>query len=313
MKTLIVGTGIVGVIYGWALHKAGLDVTHFVRPGRANRFPEGVSLDLLDERKSYPPKSIQHYPIRCIDSLSATDGYELIIVPTNGQQVEAVLKALAPVSGDATFLIFSGNWDGLAAFDAIQPRERYLLGYPDGGGAIRAGVYWTNLGAEVHLGLLEGQSAEKLEQVKALFIRADMKPDMQENILHWLWVHNAGVIGFAAGLAKYRQLQPYLADKALVYQSIRATKELYALCARRDVDLNKYPEIGYIKLPIWLTVFLLKQNFRHNESMQRYTAHAASDGSLRETKYFYEQMIHTADELGLDMPEMKALGSYLNG
>ncbi len=95
MKTLIVGSGVVGVIYGWALHQAGVDVTHFVRPGRTGQFPDGISLDLLDERKNHPPKSIQHYPIRCVDSISPADDYELIIVPTNGQQVESALKALA--------------------------------------------------------------------------------------------------------------------------------------------------------------------------------------------------------------------------
>jgi ketopantoate reductase len=311
MKTLIIGTGIIGVVYGWALQKTGVDVTHFVRSGKADSFPNGVTLDLLDERKGYRPKAVYSYPIRCVDSISPADSYELIIVPTNGQQVETVLRALTPVSGNATFLIFSGNWDGVVAYDAIVPRQRYLLGYPDGGGTIRDSVYWTNLGAEVHLGLLDGQSAERLEQVKTLFVRAGMKPDLQENILHWLWVHNAGVIGFAAGLARYRQLQPYLADKELVYRSIRATQELYDLCARRGIDLKKYPEVGYLRLPIWLTAFLLKLNFRRNESMQRYTAHATSAGSLRETKYFYEQMMCTASEMGLEMPEMKALGSYL--
>ncbi|MFN8468368.1 MAG: 2-dehydropantoate 2-reductase N-terminal domain-containing protein [Caldilineaceae bacterium] len=34
MKTLIVGTGIIGTIYGWALAEADVDVTHFVRKGR---------------------------------------------------------------------------------------------------------------------------------------------------------------------------------------------------------------------------------------------------------------------------------------
>lgn len=311
MKTLIVGTGVIGVLYGWALQQAGVEVSHFVRPGRAAQFPQGLSLDLLDERKGYPPKSLRHYPIRCVDMLVPSDGYELIVVPTNGQQVEAALRELAPASGHATFLIFSGNWNGTAACDALLPRERYLLGYPDGGGTVRKGVYWTNLGAEVHLGPLEGGSAERLEQVRALFARAGMRPDIQENILHWLWVHNAGVIGFAAGLAKYRQLQPYLADKALVYQSIRATKELYALCTRRGVALDRYPEIGYLKLPLWLTAFLLQQNFRRNESMQRYTAHATSDASLQESRYFYTQMMSMASDLGLEMPSMQALGSYL--
>ena len=311
MKTLIVGAGVIGVIYGWALQKAGAEVTHFVRPGMAGQFPKGVTLDLLDERKGYPPTSIQHYPIRCVDSISPADGYELIIVPTNGQQVEAAMKDLASVSGDATFFLFSSNWDGLAAYDAILPRERYLLGYPDGGGTVKDGVYWTNLGAEVRLGLVEGQSAARLEQVKNVFTRADMKPDMQENMLHWLWIHNAGVIGFAAGLAKYRVIDPYLADNELVYQSIRATKELYDLCAQRGVDLKKYPEIGYIKFPIWLVAFLLRRNFRRNESMQRYTAHAVSEGSRRESKYHYAQVMQSAAELGFEMPNLNAMGKYL--
>ena len=311
MKTIIVGTGVIGVIYGWALQKAGVDVTHFVRPGRTGQFPGGVRLDLLDERKGYSPKAVHPYPIRCVDSITPANGYELIIVPTNGYQVVSALGSLAPLSGDATFLIFSGNWEGAGAYDAILPRERYLLGYPDGGGTIRDGVYWTNLGPEVHLGLLEGQSAKRLEQVKSLFARADMFPDIQENILHWLWVHNAGVIGFAAGLAKYRQLEPYLADRELLHRCIRATQELYALCAHRGTDLKKYPETGYMKLPIWLTAFLLKQNFRRNESMQRYTAHATSEGSLREMKYFYEQVMHTASELGMKMADLAAMEPYL--
>jgi hypothetical protein len=47
MKTLIVGTGIIGVIYGWALSEAGVDVTHFVRKGRKEQFKDGITLDLL--------------------------------------------------------------------------------------------------------------------------------------------------------------------------------------------------------------------------------------------------------------------------
>ena len=34
MKTLIVGMGVIGGIYGWMLQKSDVDVTHFVRPGK---------------------------------------------------------------------------------------------------------------------------------------------------------------------------------------------------------------------------------------------------------------------------------------
>jgi ketopantoate reductase len=311
MKTLIVGSGVIGVIYGWALQQAGVDVTHFVRPGKKGQYPNGVTLDLLDERKGYPPKSMQHYPIRCAEAISPADGYELIIVPTTAPQVESALKTLLLVSGNATFLIFSANWDGTAAYDALMPRDRYLLGYPDAGGTIRDGVYWTNIGPEVHLGLLEGQSAEKMEQVKATFARANLKADMQSNILHWLWIHNAGVIGIAAAFAKYKTIPGYLSDKPLVKQSLQATRELYALCARRGVNLKQFPEISYMNWPLWLVAILLRLNFSRNESMQRYTAHAASDGSLQETEYFYAKAMRTADEFGFAMPDLKAVGENL--
>lgn len=73
----------------------------------------------------------------------------------------------------------------------------------------------------------------------------------------------------------------------------------------------KYPEIGFIKLPIWLVILMLRWNFSRNESMQRYTAHAASDSSLQETKKHYASIMKTANELGVDMPHTRAVGAYL--
>ena len=101
-------------------------------------------------------------------------------------------------------------------------------------------------------------------------------------------------------------------DKTLVHQSLRATRELYALCMRRGVDLKQFSEVSYMRWPLWSVALLLRLNFRRNESMQRYTAHAASEGSLQETKYFYAKAKHTADELSFPMPDLKAVGVCLN-
>ena len=236
MKTLIVGTGIIGVIYGWALSEARIDVTHFVRKGRKEQFKDGVTLDLLDERKGHPKNSVNKYALKCVEELAPSDGYDLIIVPTNVHQIENALKMLIPVSGQAVFLVFSGNWEGTAFIDRLLPRERYLLGYADGGGTIRDNVYWTNLGGEVHLGKVDDKSTEQLEKVKAVFAQADIQADVQENMVHWLWQHIAGVVGFSAGFAKYRDLQEYLKDNELLRQCILSTKELYELCRLRGVD-----------------------------------------------------------------------------
>ena len=312
MKTLIVGSGVIGVIYGWALSQAGEDVTHLVRQGRKDQFKDGINLDLLDERKGHTKYNIAKYAIKCVEEVSPSDGYELIIVPTSMHQTESALQELVPVSGQAIFLVLSGNWDGTDSIDRLLPRERYLIGYADAGGTIRSdGVYWTNLGAEIHLGEVDGKPSSKLDKVKTLFVHADMKPDIQENIVHWIWQHVAGTVGYAAGFAKHREMAPYLEDKALLRQCTLATLELFKLCQLRGVDLKKFPEASFASFPAWLITLLVRWNIKRQESAQRYTAHAGSENSLQETRAYLDKMVKTADELGFEMPNLRMLGVYL--
>ncbi len=312
MKILIVGSGVIGVIYGWALSQAGSDVTHLVRPGRKDQFRDGVNLDLLDARKGHTKYNITRYAIKCVEELSLSAEYELIIVPTSMHQTERALQELVPVSGQAVFLILSGNWDGTEFIDRLLPSERYLIGYADAGGTIRDdGVYWTNLGAEIHLGEVDGQPGSKLEKLKGLFVHADMKADIQENIVHWIWQHVAGTVGYAAGFAKYREMAPFLKDRALLRQCTLATLELFKLCQMRGVNLKKFPEAGFVNFPVWLIVMLVRWNIKRQESAQRYTAHAGSENSLQETRAYFAKMVKTADELGFEMPNLKMLGAYL--
>jgi 2-dehydropantoate 2-reductase len=312
MKTLIVGTGVIGTIYGWALAEAGMDITHYVRPGKKEILRQSVTLDLLDERKGHLVNNQTHYDLHCVKEVRPGDGYELVIVPVNAHQLDEALRTLIPSIGDkAIFLLLTSNWEGTAETDGLLPRGRYLLGYADGGGTVRNGIYWTNLGAEVHLGALEGQNTEKLTQIKALFEKADMKPDIQPNILHWLWVHNASVVGFAVGFAKYGEVKPFLRDSALMKTCVQATQELIHLCEKRGVDVKQYPDISFVNWPVWLVVAMMRWMWGTNKSMQRYTAHAASPGSLQETAMHYDAMLCTAMELGMDVPALQGLRKYL--
>jgi hypothetical protein len=134
---------------------------------------------------------------------------------------------------------------------------------------------------------------------------------VQENIVHWLWQHAAGAIGFAMGFAKHRDIKTFLKDKDLLRQCVLSTKELYRLCALRGVDLKKFPEASFVNFPVWLVSILVRWNIGHRESAQRYSAHAASAGSMQEMKVYYAGVMKTADELGFAMPHTKALGVYL--
>src|SRR5208283_4769869 len=71
MKVLIIGRGVVGTIYGWALSKAGVDVTHVVRK---EGLPDTVTLDLLDLRRGYSKNALVSYVPKTIAQISPADG-----------------------------------------------------------------------------------------------------------------------------------------------------------------------------------------------------------------------------------------------
>ena len=52
MEVLIVGAGVIGSTFGWALTQAGNRVTHLVKPGRAAQYLDGMQVDILDRRKN---------------------------------------------------------------------------------------------------------------------------------------------------------------------------------------------------------------------------------------------------------------------
>lgn len=146
-----------------------------------------------------------------------------------------------------------------------------------------------------------------MEQVKALFVKADMQPDVQPNILHWLWIHNASAVGFAAEYACYGTSKPFLRDGRLMKTCIQATRELMALCENRGADWKEYPEVSFISWPDWLDVLLMRIMWSTNKSMQRYTAHAESESSLCEMRYHFEAMLKSADDAGITAPALRSL------
>lgn len=311
MNILIVGAGVIGTIYGWALQEAGLNITHLVRKGKKDNFKDGVTIDILDERKGYQKYNKTTYPIHVIEDIDMNHGYNLVIVPTNYYQTEAALKTLVPQCSSSFFYILTSNWTGTQLFDEILRKDQYILGYPDCGGTIRDNTYWTNIGPELHIASPDEHNQPGFDLIQKACARANIKLEVQENMLHWLWVHNAGSVAIWAATLKYRNISKYLADKALLKKSFLATRECLALCEKRGASSKGYPEIAAFKMPMWLLIPMFKFNFKHNESMKRYTAHA--DNAPKEDVVInFRDILVTADALGFDMPNFKELEQYLN-
>ncbi len=311
MNILVVGTGIIGTIYGWALHEAGIDVTHLVRKIKPEQQADGLKIDILDERKGYEKYNQTTYLARIIDQIDVASDYDLVIVPTNWIQTEEALKSIIPQSPNSFFYILTSNWTGTDMYDAILPKSRYILGYPDGGGTVRNGIYRTNIGPEIHISAANNENREGFEQIRQAFLKANIKLDVQENMLHWLWAHNAGSNAISLAFQKHKNTEKYLTDKTLLKQSFLATRECLELCEKRGAASGKYPEIAAFKWPMWLLIPMFKFNFRHNESMKRYTAHG-EEMPIDDIACNYYDILKTADEFGMEMPNYRALESILN-
>lgn len=310
MNVLIVGTGVIGTIYGWALHVGGIHVTHLVRKGKAANFNSDVTIDVLDERKGYKKYNKTSYLIKVVEEIENNTSYDLVIVPTNYYQIEQALRTIVPLCSNSFFFILTSNWIGTQVFDNILKKDQYILGYPDGGGTIKDSVYWTNIGPEIHIARPESHNQKGFDLVQRAFSRADIKLDVQENMLHWLWVHNAGSVAIWAATLKYRNIDNYLADKALLKKSFLATRECLQLCEKRGAGSKGYPEISAFKMPMWLLIPMFKFNFKHNESMKRYTAHA-DNAPKDDVLINFRDIQTTAKELGFEMPHFNELEEFV--
>ena len=286
MKTLVVGTGVIGDACGWALTEAGVDVAHYVRPSwpDAGTVPRGVP-GRARRAPGAPQGKTASPPTRCAAWRRSTPrtGTGFVLVAVNAHQLAEVLATLKPLVGpDATFLLMTSNWDGTAAVDALLPRGAACPDYPElrrdrtrrglpgrarrpraprrargpvgaaprrGGGAVRVGHHATRrAGAD---------------------------------ILHWLWVHNASATGFAAGYAKYGGVKELIADRPLLRTCVQATVEALRLCQTRRVALEQYPEVSFVGWPTWVVMTFVRRMWFTNPSMRRYTSDAASPDRLR--------------------------------
>jgi glycine/D-amino acid oxidase-like deaminating enzyme len=94
MKVLIVGRGVVGTFYGWALSQSGAEVTHIVR---RDALPPSVTIGLLDLRAGRSNSAIVTYTPRTVRAVVASDAFDLVIVATTHDQAVAAVRHAARI------------------------------------------------------------------------------------------------------------------------------------------------------------------------------------------------------------------------
>jgi 2-dehydropantoate 2-reductase len=306
MRVLIIGRGVVGTIYGWALSKAGIDVTHVVRK---EGLPATAILDLLDLRAGYPKHTRATYTPKTVGRISRSDGFDLVIVATKHYQAAQAIRQYLPDAPGATILLFTANWDGTEDIDRILPRSSALWGYAKATGGVDArGVVVATVDPAVRLGMLEGSDPDKFKAVTELFQAAGFTLDVKANIIEWLWVHhaiNAGGIGvclWAGGIAE--------ATRSLrtLRVGVWAVREALGVVAARGVNPESYPEArSVLRTPTWLACLAAAYGIRFTEKGRRLLRASHFTNSAEEMKRFYFDVLNTGESCGVAMPHLSAL------
>jgi len=309
MKILVIGAGVIGSVYGYVLAQAGNDVTHYVRPGKKASLQKGIPMRFLDGRKKNPTDEEVIYPLKLVETLQPEDGYDLIIVSVRHYQLETLLPLLAQNAGKADILFFNGNWEGFEFIDRRLPRSKYLWGFPVAGGGFQGEVLEAAILNEVRIGEIDGRVTPRLERIRDMFERSGLKVDVQENILHWLWVHfaiNCGIIGAAFKAGGAKQLLNSIANLRL---GILAGREALAVCRARGVDVDAFEDAKSFMAPAWLGAvavwFMMKTNAPARKIMERHTA-------VDELQRMYHDLLDTSRQLNVPVPHYESFGKHVD-
>ena len=275
MKTLIIGTGLTGITYGWALSLAGIDVSHLVRSGRKQTLPKSVPLDVIDDRKEYPKKQDTQYTPRYVENIQANDNYELVILPLGIDKIEAALPELVAKAPQALYLPIGTNWRGTQGITKYLSTDQYILGFPQGGGTFQGTKAISWLGGKVYLEEANGKRQDNFNRLKLYFSRAGLQTTAFSNFEHYLWINHATVIPYVPAMAKAGSVSALINDLNLLTLCYQSVRETYELCRLRGAEPARFSEISWIyRLPGWLFIrssrWILSTNERTGETIAEF-------------------------------------------
>lgn len=343
MNVLIVGCGVIGTIYGWALSNAGHQVSHLVRSNKRDSFNEGIKLDVYDLRsegelsvsdqlakslldqagrgttinnhiESIVPSDLRSFTkeqmtkyIPAVITLDSMDKqYDLVVVPTKHTQLLDCLREIKPKIGSSPVLIFCAIWTELDAIDAIIPREQYLLGYAASSGGYDHDTMVINVRRDYRVGDTDGSHTDLLNKVITLFASAGFVPDIKHNMLEWLWVHhaiNGGTIGSLLHAGGFDALAQSNAKFGEQFYS--ATLEAIDVLRHRGVDIDKYPDCqAFLKQSPQQVLDCYRKLFVDTKIGQRTMRSGHYKHSIEEMHQYYSDVLTLGRQLGLHMPTL---------
>ena len=307
MDVCVVGSGVIGSIYGHALAEAGNDVTHFVRPGHGARLREGVEVRLLDARTEGEDEVRVTYRPRVVEVLDADRPYELIVASVRHYQVPELLPVLAAGAGAAEILFFNNLWTSFEPVDAYL-RGRYLWGFPVAGGGFEGRVLHAAVLGDVQLGCPAGRPGERVERTSQVFSGCDFHVEIQVDILAWLWVHFAVEAGVIATAIKAGGVDGFLGSVDHIADAVLAVRDALAVVRARGVNVGTQPAAQMFAAPEYVVAQGIKELYEAEPAARRIMERHTGGEEL---KRIYLDVVGTGRELGVAMPVLEPLRPFV--
>jgi 2-dehydropantoate 2-reductase len=306
MKILMFGRGVISVLYGWALEKAGHTVEFYVRPGRAAQYCSAVALEIIDARRSLTGKQVQEsWPIRMREELPTDHDYDLIIVSVQHYHFDEAAAFLAPRTGKATVLMFNNFWTEPQQATSLFPAAQLAWGFPHAGGGFGAdGVLRGCIFSKVVFGTFLTNPSPRELAVRELFTKAGFDIAEQRDFRSWLFVHFVLDCAIETEALKAGSISLAFASGFHRREAILNMRELVPLLAARSVDLK---DQSSFLLPLQLPTWLLGQVMGlAPKLLASFRVLLDSHSNMEELRSTCRDVLAESQRLGMKLPRLEA-------
>lgn len=303
MKVAILGLGVIGTTYAYALQQAGCDTYHIVREGKV--VPSSIPVHLLDGR--YNPKGEEKDGTYDIKLASENEEYDFILVSVASGKLEGAMKTLKERNIRGTVILFCNFWNERKEVEELIGDYEFVTAFPTAGGCMEKEGK-LNCVLFDHI-MLEGRvkaAIHNYDELISLLDSADIKQEIPHDMFEWIWIHmaiNAGVTSTAAREGVIddpnRLARELMADSKALTMAVKCIRETLKTVSARGVDLKKYNnEIFPYKIPSGIAGIAMKKLFASNELTARImTLHMDVNDILYGCKCVYDEGKERALEL----------------
>jgi 2-dehydropantoate 2-reductase len=309
MKILMFGRGVISVIYGWALEKAGHTVQFYVRPGRAAQYGPTARLEIVDARRSILGKRVnESWPIQMREELPADHDYDLIVLSVQHYHLEDAAAFLGPRVGNATVLMFNNLWVEPKEATSRLPAAHLAWGFPAAGGGFGSdGVLRGALTGTVTFGAFLTDPRPRELAVRELFKSAGFAINEQRDFRSFLFVHFALDCAIETEALKAGSMARAFASADHRRDAILNVRELIPLLAARSVDLkDQSGKLAPFRLPTWLGGPMMGLVPKLLTSVR---VMLDSHSNMEELRSTCRDVLAEARRLGVNVPRLEAASS----